>query len=235
MEDILLSWSGGKDCSMALHELRRKGELEVVAILTTVTEGYERISMHGVRKMLLNEQAESLGLPLEMIRIPQNSDNLQYESRMKETLEKYLKKGMKRVAFGDLFLEDVRSYREDRLGEIEMSAVFPLWRKDTKKLAHSFISSGFRAVVCCVDTRKLEVGFCGREFDEDFLRSLPADVDPCGENGEFHTFAYDGPIFSEAINVVKGEKVLRDDFCFIDLLPSSNAGGDTAFPPVTHN
>ncbi len=221
MERVALSWSGGKDSSLALQKLRRRGESEVTGLLTTVTEDYDRISMHGVRRSLLDMQAERLELPLEVVYIPRDSSNSVYEERMGKALEKLRSEGVRKIAFGDLFLEDIRRYREGRLKEVGMTAIFPLWRSDTTELAHSFISSGFRAIVCCVDTRKLDRNYCGAEFDDHFISSLPPGTDPCGENGEFHTFVYDGPIFSSGINVKRGETVVREDFCFTDLKAES--------------
>ena len=218
-ERILFAWSSGKDSAMALHELKNAKNMEIAALLTTVTEGYDRISMHGVRRTLLAEQAKSLGYPLEEIVIPQNCSNEIYEARMRQALEKHAQAGIQSVAFGDLFLPEVRSYREEKMALIGMRCIFPLWEKPTSHLARRFIDLGFRAFIACVDTRALPAEFAGREFDESFLRDLPAGVDPCGENGEFHSFAYDGPIFSKPIIVQPGEKVLRDDrFYFCDLI-----------------
>lgn len=227
MDSILLSWSGGKDSSMALWQERKAGRNRIEGILTTVTEGYERISIHGVRRDLLEMQAESVGLPLHVVTIPQDSDNRTYEERMRRVLlQSASESGISGVSFGDLFLEDIRKYREGRLGEIGMKAHFPLWKMDTGRLARRFIELGFRAIVCCVDTDLLDGSFCGAEYDEAFLRALPKSVDPCGENGEFHTFAYDGPIFTRPLVAVRGEKVLRmDRFLYCDLLPSHVAHG----------
>lgn len=216
----LLSWSGGKDCSMALQTGREKDGMEIVGLLTTVTEGYDRVSMHGVRRSLLEMQAASIGLPLEQVSIPQNSTNEQYEARMRQTLAECIaSRSVEGVIFGDLFLEDVREYRIKRLRELNLDAIFPLWKRDTGELSQAFISSGFRAIVCCVDTERLEASFCGEEFDDNLLARLPEGVDPCGENGEFHTFVYDGPIFHDRIRLERGEVVMKDRFCFCDLLP----------------
>ncbi len=219
MENILLSWSGGKDCSMALFEELNGRKHSIASLLTTVTEGFERISMHGVRISLLDMQAASLGMRLEKVYIPQNSSNEEYDARMRRALEKHRTAGVASVAFGDLFLEDIRKYREGRLAEIGMHGLFPLWGRNTKELAEFFISHGFRAAICCVDPKKLPVSFCGMEYDADLLDSLPSGIDPCGENGEFHTFAYDGPIFSRRIPFHRGDTVIRDGFCFTDFLP----------------
>ncbi len=214
----MLSWSGGKDSALALREVSLTRKYNIKALLTTVTSDFGRVSMHGVRRSLLHAQASSLGLPLEEVLIPKNCSNAIYEARMMAVLTKYRELGVERVAFGDLFLRDVRSYREERLGQIGMRGVFPLWGRDTGDLAKEFIELGFRAVVCCVDPRKLSGEFCGKEYDRAFLRSIPATVDPCGENGEFHTFVYAGPIFGRGIPVRRGRVVLRDGFYFGDLI-----------------
>jgi uncharacterized protein (TIGR00290 family) len=216
---LLLGWSGGKDSSLALHELKQQPDAEVAALLTTVTEGYDRISMHGVRRALLKEQVESLGFPLEEILIPQQCSNEIYEERMRQTLEKFRLQGISATAFGDLFLKEVRSYREERMAKIGMTAVFPIWGKNTSDLARQFIELGFKAVIACVDTKALSQEFAGRDYDAAFLRDLPVGIDPCGENGEFHTFVYDGPIFTRPVKVQTGEKLLRDNrFFYCDLL-----------------
>ena len=216
---VLLSWSGGKDSALALHELQQAGHFEVAALLTTITEGHDRISMHGVRRTLLAQQAGRLGYPLEEIAIPQNCTNEVYEQRMEQALEKGRRKGIIGAAFGDLFLEEVRAYRQERMRRIGMQSIFPLWGRHTAEVAREFVTLGFRAVVVCVDTELLSREYAGREYNEDFVKDLPAEVDPCGENGEFHTFVYDGPIFSLPVQVQRGEKVLRDNrFCYCDLL-----------------
>ncbi|MBN2318459.1 MAG: diphthine--ammonia ligase [Acidobacteria bacterium] len=215
----ILAWSGGKDSAMALYELKRVNTNSIAALLTTVTEGYNRISMHGVRRRLLLEQAAVLGYPLEEITIPQNCSNDIYENRMQTVLEKYRQQGVSAVAFGDLFLQDIRSYREKNMNRIGMQAIFPLWKKNTVELAQEFIRLGFRAFITCVDTQVLDREFSGREYDEDFLKDLPDGIDPCGENGEFHSFVYDGPIFSKPVHVERGEKVLRNKrFYYCDLV-----------------
>jgi uncharacterized protein (TIGR00290 family) len=216
---LLLAWSGGKDSALALYELRKLPDVEIAALLTTVTEGYDRISMHGVRRKLLIEQAEALNLPLEEILIPQKCSNEIYEEQMRQALEKFRSEGISGAAFGDLFLRDIRSYRENRMSLIGMEALFPLWDKNTNDLAYEFIRLGFRAIVVCVDTEVLSGDFAGRDYDLDFIRDLPSGIDPCGENGEFHTFVYDGPIFGRPVEVQKGERVLRDNrFSYCDLV-----------------
>ena len=219
-EKVILSWSGGKDSALALHELQKTGDYEIMALLTTVTEGYDRISMHGVRRILLERQADSLGFPLEKVFISKDTSNEKYESKMQKVLEKYLIAGVSSVVFGDIFLEDVRKYREDNLLRIGMKGIFPIWKRDTTELAHTFIDLGFKAVIICVDSNVLDRTFVGRLFDEQFLSELPSTVDPCGENGEFHSFVYDGPIFQERILHTIGEIILRDNrFYYCDLLP----------------
>ena len=219
-EEVLFCWSGGKDSAMALHALQAAGECAIAALLTTITEEYDRISMHGVRRALLERQAESLGLPLHAVLIPSQCINAIYEERMKEALAKHFTRGIRRVAFGDIFLEDLRVYREKNLAQIGMQALFPIWKRDTRELAREFTRLGFRAITVCVDPRVLDASFAGRELDANFFAELPPGVDPCGENGEFHTFVFDGPVFKMPIAFHTGEKVVRDGFCFCDLLPA---------------
>lgn len=218
-EPILFCWSGGKDSSLALHSLLRRGDVRVAALLTTVTEGYDRISMHGVRRELLRHQAESIGLPLHEVFIPPQCVNPIYEARMEEAMRFYLQQGIRRVAFGDIFLEDLRRYRENNLARLEMEAIFPIWKRDTRDLIREFHASGFRAVAVCVDSKVLAPEFAGRELDASFFADLPPGADPCGENGEFHTFVFDGPFFSCPVECTVGERVHRDSFIFCDLLP----------------
>jgi uncharacterized protein (TIGR00290 family) len=219
-DDVLFCWSGGKDSAMALHALRERGACRVTALLTTITETYDRISMHGVRRELLERQAESLGLPLHSVRIPPHCINATYEARMKAALEEHFALGVRSVAFGDIFLEDLRVYREKNLKQAGMHAIFPIWKRDTRELAREFVRLGFRAIAVCIDPRVLDASFAGRELDASFFADLPPRVDPCGENGEFHTFVYDGPVFRSPIACRVGEKVLRDGFYFCDLLPT---------------
>jgi uncharacterized protein (TIGR00290 family) len=218
-EDVLFCWSGGKDSAMALHALQSVQSHRVTALLTTVTEEFDRISMHGVRRVLLERQAESIGLPLHAVLIPPQCVNATYEARMKQALNEHLARGVQRVAFGDIFLEDLRVYREQNLARIGMEALFPIWKRDSRELARDFLRLGFRAITVCVDPRVLDSSFAGRVLDESFFADLPPGVDPCGENGEFHTFVFDGPVFQVPIQFVIGEKVLRDGFYFCDLLP----------------
>ncbi len=202
---------------MALHSLRSNPEFQVTTLLTTVTEGFERISMHGVRRELLRAQADSIGLPLEEVRIPPQCSNATYEAHMGQSILRLRQQGVKHMAFGDIFLEDLRSYRETKLLSADMTAVFPIWKVDTRQLAARFMRDKFRAIVACIDPRKLDPSFAGRELDAAFFRDLPASVDPCGENGEFHTFVFAGPIFGSAIPVRIGPVVERDSFVFCDL------------------
>ena len=212
-----MAWSGGKDSALALHKLQQSGDWRVEALLTTVTEGYDRVSMHGVRNALLEEQAASLGLALARVYIPADSSNETYDERMASVLAECKGRGIEHVAFGDIFLEDVRRYREERLSQVQMQGVFPLWDLDTRRLAHDFIREGFRAVVVCVDLRFLDASFAGREFDEGFLAGLPPGVDSSGENGEFHSFVYDGPNFRFPLPIEVGDRVERAGFVFADL------------------
>jgi uncharacterized protein (TIGR00290 family) len=218
---VVFAWSGGKDSAMALHCLLRDPAFEVAGLLTTVTEGYERISMHGVRCELLRQQATSIGLPLEEVRIPPQCPNTIYESRMAEAVLRYRERGILHLGFGDIFLRDLRAYRETNLARVGMSALFPLWDIDTRELAARFLADGFRARTACIDPSKLDRSFAGRELDAAFFRELPIEVDPCGENGEFHTFVFDGPIFRSPVPVEPGQVVERDSFVFCDLLPDS--------------
>jgi len=215
----LLSWSGGKDSALALHRLRETDALRVEGLLTTVTDGYDRISMHGVRRALLDAQADAVGLPLRTVRIPPRCSNDEYEARTGAALAAWAAEGGGAVAFGDLFLEEIRAYRERLLGPHPLAPVFPLWGEDTAALARRFVALGFRAVLVCVDPRQLDARFAGRAYDHALLDELPAGVDPCGENGEFHTFVHDGPVFRAPVRLAPGEVVERDGFVFADLLP----------------
>ncbi len=222
MARCVLSWSGGKDSSLCCYSARDSKDIEILGLMTTVTQDYQRISMHGVRRELVKKQADALKLPLYEVMIPKNASNEIYETKMKEKLL-YLKEREKvsKVVFGDLFLEDIRSYREIFLAKLGLGCEFPVWGRNTGDLAKYFIHSGFRAVTCCVDPRKVGSEFCGREYDMKFLSDLPKTADPCGENGEFHTFVYDGPIFERRIDVNVGEVVGRDGFYFADIFPAS--------------
>ncbi len=217
---VLLCWSGGKDSALALWAILEGGQFEVATLLTTINSEYDRVSMHGVRAELIEMQGRSLALPLERVAIPNDASNETYESRMRQTLEKHRREGVRGAVFGDVFLQDVRTHREERLAEVEMEAIFPLWGKDTGVLARDFIRLGFRGILTCVDSQMLDGRFAGREFDEQLLAELPANVDPCGENGEFHTFVYAGPLFREPIPQRRGEVVVRDSrfhFCDVEV------------------
>jgi len=217
----LVSWSSGKDSAWALHAVRAQGGIEVVGILTTVTAEFSRVAMHAVREALLDAQATALGLPCKKVRLPWPCSNEVYEREMSEALQSAKADGVTHVVFGDLFLQDIRAYREAKLAGTGISPLFPLWQRDTRALAREMIDGGLRATLTCVDPKKLGRGFAGRSFDRALLGDLPGGVDPCGENGEFHTFASAGPMFEAPIPVVAGAVVERDGFVFADLLPST--------------
>jgi uncharacterized protein (TIGR00290 family) len=216
---LALAWSGGKDSARALHDLRADPAWEPRILLTTVTTGFDRISMHGVRRALLVEQARLLGMELLVAEIPPTCSNEEYEAAMVRATEILRARGIEHVAFGDIFLEDLRRYREERMASAGMKCLFPLWKRETTELARSFVTLGFRALVVCVDGRALGRSFAGRELDREFFADLPDTVDPCGENGEYHSFVYAGPIFSRPIALERGEVVEREGFWFQDLLP----------------
>jgi uncharacterized protein (TIGR00290 family) len=216
----LVAWSSGKDSAWALHEVQRAGEVEVVGLLTTVTDPFARVSMHAVREELLDRQAAAAGLPCRKVRIPWPCPNDAYEARMGEALAAARAEGVTHIVFGDLFLEDVRAYREAKLAGTGIAPLFPLWGRDTGRLAREMLDGGLAATLTCVDPRKLDPAFAGRPFDRALLAALPAGVDPCGENGEFHTFASAGPMFASEIRIAPGDAVLRDGFAFADLLPA---------------
>jgi len=224
-EKVIVSWSGGKDSALALYNVVNSGSYEVLELLTTVTQDYDRVSVHGVRRGLLEQQADALGFPLEEMLIPKGIADVEYENRMREVLLKHRANGVSTVVFGDIFLEDVRKYREQLLSKIGVKCVFPLWGRDTTKLARTFLELGFKAVLTVVDSNFLSRDFAGREYNETFLKDLPETVDPCGENGEFHTFVYDGPLFRQTVKFAKGETVLRENrFYYIDLKPTNSKG-----------
>lgn len=214
---LALSWSGGKDSALTLWELRRE-QREPVALVTTVTEPYDRISMHGVRRSLLALQAKELRIPLVEVAIPPACSNDVYEARLRQAFAAEPLGDVGCVAFGDLFLEDIRAYREARLAAAGQTGIFPVWGRDTTVLAHEFIDAGFEAILVCVDPQQLDASFAGRSFNRELLADLPSSVDPCGENGEFHTFVHAGPIFDGPIPCTRGEVVQRDGFVFCDLL-----------------
>jgi uncharacterized protein (TIGR00290 family) len=208
-QPVLVSWSGGKDCSLALKRTLAQ-DAHRITLFATVTDGFDRVSMHGVREELIDIQARTLGLPLLKARIPQSCPGETYASIMERHMREQYAAGVRSIVFGDIFLEDVRRYRDENLARVSMTGIYPLWGKPSRELARQFLGEGFRAVVVCVDTQVLDARFCGRYYDETFLADLPAGIDPCGENGEFHTFAFDGPIFGSPMAFRKGEIVLRD-------------------------
>ncbi|MEM2870995.1 MAG: diphthine--ammonia ligase [Candidatus Caldarchaeum sp.] len=215
-----VSWSSGKDSMLTLHSLFEQG-VEAAGLLCTLTESYRRVSMHGVRMELVEMQARSLGLPLIKSFIPPGCSNEAYEDVMHRVCVSLKRDGVEAVAFGDIFLEDVRRYRERNLEKAGLAGLFPLWGRSTEELAERFLSLSYRAVVVAVDLEKLSTDYCGREFDHDFLSNLPSGCDPCGENGEFHTFVYAGPLLSKPVEFTPGGKVVREErFCFQDLLPA---------------
>jgi len=218
-ERVVLSWSSGKDSAWALHALRSDPAVEVVGLFTTLTRAHERVVMHAVREVLLEAQAEAAGLPLRKVYLPSPCGNEEYERLMTGAVETARDDGVDTFAFGDLYLEDVRSYREKNFERTGMTPLFPLWGRPTTTLATEMVRSGLRAYVTCVDPRALDPSFAGRPFDDAFLADLPEGVDPCGENGEFHTFVFDGPMFERPVPVRAGEVVERDGFVFADLLP----------------
>jgi uncharacterized protein (TIGR00290 family) len=214
-----LSWSSGKDAAFALHEVRLSGAADVVGILTAVNGTNDRVQIHGVRHALLDRQIEALGLPAVKVMLPSPCPNEIYEARMEEAFARLKAEGVRHLVYGDLFLEDIRAYRLKQMQAAGMEAIFPLWGRDTGKLAKAMITSGLKARIACVDTRRLDRSFAGRDFDADFLRSLPAGVDPCGENGEFHTVVTAGPIFAAPIVTSVGEIMERDGFAYADVIP----------------
>ncbi len=223
MKCILLSWSSGKDSAWALHILRQQGKYEVAGLLTTFNAEADRVAMHAVRRALVDQQAAAAGLPLWSVPLPWPCSNEQYERLMAEACVRAVAQGIEGVAFGDLFLEDVRAYRVKQLAGTGLEPLFPVWGIPTDFLAREMITSGLRAVLTCVDTNKIDARFAGREFDETLLAALPVGADPCGENGEFHSFAYAGPMFNAAIPVEAGEVVTREQFVFADLIPTNAA------------
>jgi uncharacterized protein (TIGR00290 family) len=208
-EKIVFCWSGGKDSALALHYLLQDGRYEVVALLTTCSEHFQHVSMHGVRLELLDAQARAIGLPLEKIFVSQRSSNGEYEQKMGDCMRRYKDSGATAVGYGDIFLEDLKTWREQNLAKIGLRDVFPIWKVDSNKLMKQFIELGFGSVVCCVNDAYLDERWLGRKLDWDFVQSLPRDVDPCGENGEFHSFAFQGPIFKKPVRFEIGEKVYR--------------------------
>lgn len=227
----LLSWSSGKDSAWALHVLRQRPDITLTGLVTTINEAFNRVAMHGVRRSLVEAQARLAGLPLYTLPIPYPCPNEDYERIMGTFVAQQAADGVEAMAFGDLFLEDIRRYRETKLAGTGIEPIFPLWKIPTPELARQMIAGGLVAHVTCVDPNKVSASFAGRRFDETFLSELPIGVDPCAENGEFHTFASDGPMFSRPIDVERGDVVVRDGFVFCDLLPAPGPQG--AESPVT--
>jgi uncharacterized protein (TIGR00290 family) len=219
----IVSWSSGKDSAWALHHVRARGDLEVTGLLTTVTAEFARVAMHAVREVLLDAQASALGLPCTKVTLPWPCSNDAYERALGSALRSARAAGVTHVVFGDLFLADIRAYREATLAGMGLTPVFPLWGRDTRALAAEMIDGGLRATLTCVDPRRLDARFAGRAFDRALLDELPTGVDPCGENGEFHTFAWAGPMFAAPILVSPGDRVERDGFAFADLVPGAPA------------
>lgn len=217
----LLSWSSGKDSAWALHVLRRQSDIDVVRLFSTVNQKFERVAMHAVRNELLQQQAESVGLPIQVIPIPDPCSNAEYENIMGEFIEQAKEQRIDCIAFGDLYLEDIRKYREEKLGGTGITPIFPLWGKDTEALSKEMLECGLRAIITCIDPRNMPADLAGKEYNASFLEQIPAGVDPCGENGEFHSFAFDGPMFKSAVNILVGETVSRDGFIFTDLIPDT--------------
>jgi len=219
MHKCLVSWSSGKDSAWMVHVLRQQPDIELAGVLTTVNEKYQRVAMHAVRVELLQAQADALGLPLWKIPIPSPCPNEVYERAMAEAVARAVREGFTHMAFGDLFLEDIRRYREEKLAGTGLTPIFPLFGADTTKLARDMVAGGLKARLTCVNPKVLDAAFAGRDFDTSLLDELPAAVDPCGERGEFHSFAYAGPMFSRPIPIKSGEVVERDGFVFADVLP----------------
>lgn len=222
-EKVLFCWSGGKDSAFALHRIMQDDRYDVAALLTTYNERYRRVSMHGVSLELSELQARSIGLPLDKVFVSERSSNEEYTLKMAERMLVYKEQGVMTVAFGDIFLEDLRQWREGNLAQIGMRAIFPLWKNDTRALVREFVDLGFASKICCVSEAHLDESALGRDVDLAFVESLPPQVDPCGENGEFHSFAYAGPIFHEPLAISAGERVHRDGFWFCDLSVESAA------------
>lgn len=221
MRKLWLSWSSGKDSAWALHILRQQPEYEVAGLFTTINSAFDRVAMHGTRRALVEMQAQAAGLPLLAVPLPWPCSNADYESAMKEVYDQALAQGVSAMAFGDLFLEDVRAYRQRQLEGTGLEPLFPIWGMATDKLARAMIAAGLQARLVCVDSEKLDPSFVGRDFNLQLLRDLPPEIDPCGENGEFHTFAYAGPMFQSQLPISTGEHVGRDGFCYCDLVGAS--------------
>jgi len=223
MKKIWLSWSSGKDSAWALHVLRQQGEYEIAGLITTINSAFDRVAMHGTRRELVEMQADAAGLPLIKAPLPWPCSNVDYEAAMKKVCEQALMQGVSAIAFGDLYLADIRAYREQQLKGTGLEPLFPIWQIPTDKLAQQMIAAGLRAKLVCVDPKQLDAKFIERDFDLQLLSELPSGVDPCGENGEFHSFVYGGPMFSRQLPIAMGEKVERDGFCYCDVLADAHA------------
>lgn len=228
---ILVSWSSGKDSAWALHEMRRSGEHDIVGLLTTVNSEFDRVAMHGTRSSLLRAQAEAAGLPLWTVPLPWPCSNENYETAMETVIARAVAERVEAIAFGDLFLQDIRAYREQQLAGTGIKPIFPLWGRDTRQLAEEMVGGGLEAVLVCVDPKQLPIEFAGRHFDAHLIGELPVRVDPCGENGEFHTAVYGGPMFSRHLDLRQGEIVHRSGFVYADLL--LNAGDEQPIEQLT--
>ena len=205
-----MNWSGGKDSSLCLYKILKENKYDVNYLLTSVNKAHNRISMHGVRTELLREQATSIGIPLKLIELPEQPDMAEYEKEMEKKVKKISDEGIRHTVFGDIFLEDLRKYREEKLRPLGIEAVFPLWKIPTGELMEEFIALGFKAIIVCVNEKILDISFCGRIIDRSFVNDLPANVDVCGENGEYHSFVFDGPLFKTPVSFKKGEIVYRE-------------------------
>ena len=219
-KQIILSWSSGKDSAWTLYQLQQDPDYEVVGLVTTVNQKYQRVAMHGVREQILQQQADAAGLPLHALNIPSPCTNKEYEAVMQNFIRVMQKNGIEYMAFGDLYLEDIRQYREKQLEGSGITPVFPLWLKPTRALAKEMIDGGLEATITCIDPKKLSASFAGRRFNYDFINDLPEQIDPCGENGEFHSCVHNGPMFHHPIGITTGDVVERDNFVFADLIPS---------------
>jgi uncharacterized protein (TIGR00290 family) len=233
MKKAIFNWSGGKDSSLSLHYLLQSKEYDIRYLVTSVSSKYNRISMHGVRQELLRQQAESIGIPLHMIMMPEMPTMESYNEMMAQTLKKFKQEGIDYSVFGDIFLEDLKKYREERLAQVGMTGVFPIWKIPSQQLVREFIDLGFKAVLVCVDEKVLDRSFAGRSIDDALLKDLPSNVDPCGENGEYHSFVYDGPVFQRPIAFDFGEIVHRD-YAASSSTGTSVCSKDQATAPVVH-
>ncbi|WP_024544883.1 ATP-binding domain-containing protein [Picosynechococcus sp. NKBG15041c] len=222
---ILMSWSSGKDSAWALYTLQQNPDFEVVGLFCTINKEFDRISMHGVRIELLQKQAESLDLPLEIIEIPYPCRNIEYEKIMGDFVERVKSNGVEYFAFGDLFLEDVRNYREEKLKGSGIQPIFPIWGIPTEKISREMVKNGLKTITICVDSKRIPDKFLGKIFDDNFLDALPETIDPCGENGEFHTFVYDAPMFKKPIEITIGERFARENFVYVDILLATATNG----------